>query len=282
MVNIGQKLLSGQRGIVVSEESAVNATGSLRATIVSSVGGLSPTEVRVATFLLGDGSNHEDFSLSELAHKSGVSEAAVVRTCKALGFQGFRGFRLAWVREAGRRQDFREADSVLFSDLFKTLHDTEVLLVEGLAPAAEAIARAERVFLYGSGASALIAEVSAKSFTVAGHFAIAFRDDSSGLQALRHLGPSSVVVIVSHRGENDALAEILGESKERGAVRIVLTSEPRSTLATMADIVLLTAGAVDSANSSPVGSHARVVQLAAVHALITEVSFRLKKGLPAT
>ncbi len=251
--------------------TAVSAPDNLRATIARSLNSLSPSGERVARFLLAEGAKRDDFSLREIARQSGVSEAAVVRMCKALGFRGFREFRLAWARERGLRAD-RERTPELFADVVAALRETEALIQEGLADAAAAIARADRVFLYGSGASALVAEVTAKSFMVAGHFAVAYRDDSGGQEALRHVGGSSVVLVISHRGENEALADVLRHGKERGAVCIVLTSEPKSSLAGMADILLATGGALNTPKSSAVGSHGRVVQLAAVHALITEIS----------
>ena len=249
---------------------------SLGAILERSLSDLSPSEALVARFLLTGGAAREDYSLRELASLSGASQAAVVRMCKALGFPGFREFRLAWVREAGMRRADSASTPELFADVFGALRETEQLILSGLAEATEAIASADRVFLYGIGGSALIAEVAAKSLMIAGCFAVAYSGDSGGLEALRHLEGPSVVMVISHRGENPILETVLTRSKEHGAVRIVLTSEPESTLASMADILLITGGAMEPSSRNVVSSQARVVQVAAVHALIASIVSRTK------
>ena len=63
---------------------------------------LFSAEKKVAKYILENRQEVVMLSVSELAHKSGASEATVVRMCKHLGYDGYFQMRLLMSREIGR------------------------------------------------------------------------------------------------------------------------------------------------------------------------------------
>ena len=54
---------------------------------------LSPSETRVADFILSEPNPISQMSVGELARRVGVSEPTVIRLCRRLGYKGFRDFK---------------------------------------------------------------------------------------------------------------------------------------------------------------------------------------------
>ncbi len=65
---------------------------------------LFPTEKKVATYIKNNPQEVIMLNVSELAKKSGASEATVVRMCKHLGYQGYYQMRLILSRDVGRKE----------------------------------------------------------------------------------------------------------------------------------------------------------------------------------
>ena len=127
---------------------------------------------------------------------------------------------------------------------------------------AESLRAQGKLLLFGNGGSA--ADAQHLSCELVGRFqneraaipAIALTVDTSILTAVANdysfkqvfarqieaLGrPGDVALGISHSGETGETIELLAEASSRGATTIALTSFPRSPLAELADIVLLTA-----------------------------------------
>jgi DNA-binding MurR/RpiR family transcriptional regulator len=124
----------------------------------------------------------------------------------------------------------------------QSMHDTAALLdLSEVERAAEAIARANRVDIYGQGGSALVGGEMQFCLHRIGVAAWAWTDVHNGLASSALLKGGDVALGVSHSGQARETVEMIAEASSRGATTIALTSFPRSPLAEVADIVLLTA-----------------------------------------
>ena len=124
----------------------------------------------------------------------------------------------------------------------RAMHDTASLLDLGeVQRAADAIAGASRVNIFGASGSALVGEEMQFSLHRIGVAAWAWTDVHNGLASAALLRAGDVALGVSHSGATRETIEMLAEAGSRGATTIALTSFPRSPLAELADIVLLTA-----------------------------------------
>lgn len=213
---------------------------------------------RVAEQVLADPAAASRATIVELAERSGTSPATVTRFCRALGFDGYADLRLGIAAETGRARSAgwtydigreiqptdpldRVLGQIMAADT-RAMNDTAALLdLAEVERAAEAIAGATRVDIFGASGSALVGEEMQFSLHRIGVAAWAWTDVHNGLASAALLRGGDVALGVSHSGATRETIEMLAEAGSRGATTIALTSFPRSPLAELADVVLLTA-----------------------------------------
>jgi DNA-binding MurR/RpiR family transcriptional regulator len=212
---------------------------------------------RVADEVLTDPAGAARATIVELAERSGTSPATVTRFCRALGFEGYAAMRLGiasetgWAaRQAGWSVDIgreiqpddsleRVLQQIVAADS-RALGDTSALLdLAAVARAADAIAAAARVDIYGISGSALVGAEMQLCLHRIGLAAWSWTDVHNGLASAALLRPGDVALGVSHSGQTRETIEMLAEAASSGATTIALTGFPRSPLAEVADIVLL-------------------------------------------
>jgi DNA-binding MurR/RpiR family transcriptional regulator len=213
---------------------------------------------RVAEQVLTNPAAASRATIVELAERSGTSPATVTRFCRALGFDGYADLRLGiaaesglarsagWTVDIGREiQPSDPLDRVLAQIMAadtRAMHDTASLLdLREVERAAAAIAQASRVDLYGASGSALVGAEMQFSLHRIGVAAWAWTDVHNGLASSALLKPGDVAIGISHSGQTRETIEMIAEAGSHGATTVALTSFPRSPLAELADIVLLTA-----------------------------------------
>jgi DNA-binding MurR/RpiR family transcriptional regulator len=213
---------------------------------------------RVADQVLTDPDRAARATIVELAERSGTSPATVTRFCRALGFEGYAELRLGIAAETGRARAAgwavdigreiepgdpleRVLEQIMAADTL-AMHDTAALLDLGeVERAADAIAGASRVNIFGASGSALVGEEMQFSLHRIGVAAWAWTDVHNGLASAALLRAGDVALGISHSGQTRETIEMLAEAGSHGATTVALTSFPRSPLAELADIVLLTA-----------------------------------------
>jgi DNA-binding MurR/RpiR family transcriptional regulator len=213
---------------------------------------------RVAEQVLTDPAGAARATIVELAERSGTSPATVTRFCRALGFEGYADLRLGIAAETGRARAAgwtvdigreiepgdpleKVLEQIMAADT-RAMHDTAALLdLSEVERAADAIAGATRVNIFGASGSALVGEEMQFSLHRIGVAAWAWTDVHNGLASAALLRAGDVALGVSHSGQTRETIEMLAEAGSHGATTVALTSFPRSPLAELADIVLLTA-----------------------------------------
>ncbi|GAB3809892.1 MurR/RpiR family transcriptional regulator [Micromonospora zhanjiangensis] len=249
---------AGIDAIPVDRRAPLPPTDSVLARIRSQLTEFTGALQRVADQVLADPAGAARATIVELAERSGTSPATVTRFCRALGFEGYAGLRLGIAAETGRARSAgwsvdigreiqpgdpldRVLDQIMAADT-RAMHDTAALLdLDEVARAAEAIAGADRVNIFGASGSALVGEEMQFSLHRIGVAAWAWSDVHEGLAGAALLRPGDVALGVSHSGQTRETIELLAEAGSHGATTVALTSFPRSELAELADIVLLTA-----------------------------------------
>jgi DNA-binding MurR/RpiR family transcriptional regulator len=213
---------------------------------------------RVAEQVLTDPTGAARATIVELAERSGTSPATVTRFCRALGFEGYAELRLGIAAETGRARAAGWAvdigreiepgdplekvlEQIMAADT-RAMHDTAALLdLREVERAADAIAGASRVNIFGASGSALVGEEMQFSLHRIGVAAWAWTDVHNGLASAALLRGGDVALGISHSGQTRETIEMLAEAGSHGATTIALTSFPRSPLAELAEVVLLTA-----------------------------------------
>ena len=236
----------------------LSATDSVLARIRSRLPEFTGALQRVAEQVLTAPDAAARATIVELAERSGTSPATVTRFCRAMGFEGYAGLRLGIAAETGRSRSAgwtvdigreiqpgdpldRVLDQIMAADT-RAMHDTAALLdLAEVERAADAIAGADRVNIFGASGSALVGEEMQFSLHRIGVPAWAWNDVHEGLASAALLRPGDVALGISHSGQTRETIETLAEAASHGATTVALTSFPRSALAELADIVLLTA-----------------------------------------
>lgn len=214
---------------------------------------------RVADLVLADPASVARATIVELAERSNTSPATITRFCRAVGFEGYSELRLGiaaetglaaraagWTVDIGREilptdPLDRVLEQIIASNT-RALQDTSARLdLHAVDRAATAIADATRVDIYGIGGSALVGAELQLCLHRIGIPSWAWTEVHNGLASSALLGAGNVALGISNSGQTRETIEMLAEASSHGATTVALTSYPRSPLAEVADIVLLTA-----------------------------------------
>ena len=247
---------------------------------------LSPAEDRVADRVLADPRAAAALTISELADEAHTSETTVLRFCKRLGMPGYPQLRLALAAESAQprlrtvaESDINEHDSiddiiskVAYADANAVEETAQQLDRAALDAAADAIARASRVDLYGSGASGVVGIDAQQKLHRIGVLAFAWNDPHIALTSATLLRPGDVAVGISHSGTTKETIEALAAARNRGATTVAVTNFPLSRLAATADLLLTTAARETSLRSGATAS--RIAALTVIDCLYIAVAHR--------
>lgn len=249
---------------------------------------LHPAFRRIAERILGHPGAVVRSTISQVAESAQVSNGTVVKFCQTLGYEGFSQFRMALAQAIAVRyphgsSQIQKADAVedvkqkTLQMHINALRDTACMLnVKELDRAIRAICAADKVYLFGLGASGLVAKEGEEKLAQIGLRALAVTDTHMQLTRAALLDPSQVVVGISARGYTYEVCHAMTIARQAGAATIGMTATVDSPLARAADIVLLTSFAENTVDSSLLS--ARIVQLCAVEVLAVGVALRSQRG----
>ncbi len=225
-------------------------------------------------------------TISELADSAHTSETTVLRFCKRLGMPGYPQLRLALAAESAQprlrtvaESDINEHDTiddiiskVAYADASAVEETAQQLDRAALDQAADAIARATRVDIYGIGASGVVGIDAQQKLHRIGVLAFAWNDPHIALTSATLLKPGDVAIGISHSGTTKETIEALSTARSRGATTIAITNFPLSRLVSTADLVLTTAARETSLRSGATAS--RIAALTVVDCLYIAVAHR--------
>lgn len=251
--------------------------------IKESYSGLTPSERKVASYVMHNPDNSVGLSIGELAGLSGASKAAIIRFCKTLGFEGYREFAIKMATDMALSRensadkqytDIQVGDNLetivrnISHNNKKAIEDTvKVLDKNEVKRAIEALRSAGRIDFYGTGASGLVALDAQQKFMRINRFANAYADTHLQATSATILAPGDAAVFISYSGETRDVVELIDIAKAAGAVTIAITRYGSSTLSEKADINLHISSPETSIRSA--ASSSRIAQLNIIDILFT-------------
>jgi RpiR family carbohydrate utilization transcriptional regulator len=263
--------------------------GAVLARIRGLESSLTKSEGAVAQLVLSHTDEVVGMSVEALAERAGVSTATVMRLCQALGFSGFREFKIALAYEQGGARtpalevEMRDGDTP--AELLRKVVQSEVQALEEtldlieaseLEAAVSALAAAGRIDIYGMGSSTPVVVDAYYRFLRIGLNVSTPPDSHMQSVAAAVLKPGDVALIVSHTGRTQEVLTAARKAKEAGATVIALTSFFRSPLLQLADIDLVTA--VRETTSRVEAMASRTAHLAVVDSLYVALTMLRKEG----
>ncbi|WP_093213457.1 MurR/RpiR family transcriptional regulator [Sediminibacillus albus] len=211
---------------------------------------LPPSERKIANFILEQPHEAIHCTAAELGELSSTSSAAVIRLCKSLGLKGFQELKLRITGDLQKSPDiqYRDiqpgetpesiVDKVTNNSLQAIKETTEFVNYETLEKAVTALKNAEKIHLFGVGASGIIAQDAQQKFHRMNKATSAFTDIHNAAMYIANVNKHDVVFGISFSGETSETAKIMELARQKGAVTISLTRYGSSPVAEKSDINL--------------------------------------------
>jgi len=215
---------------------------------------LTPSEKRLAKYILQDPSVILPMTVSELSSVTGVSEATVVRFVRGVGFNTFQDFKLSLAIENVTTEKNDDQDITLFSkdsaeDILRkvkigctrTIESTaSIVNPQNLVNAADFIRSAKRIEIFGVGSSAAVGKIFQYKLTRVGYPSFSIEDPHMQSISAATMTTGDLVVGISLSGSTKDTVDAVCVAKEHGANVICITDHIKSPITKYADVVLET------------------------------------------
>ncbi|MBD7956259.1 MurR/RpiR family transcriptional regulator [Microbacterium sp. Sa4CUA7] len=248
---------------------------------------LSKAERRIAEVVLERPSIVVESSITRLADLADTSPSSVARFCRAVGFDGYKDFRMAIAAADSREQAARElfrvddaeidaSDSAL--DVVTKVAYQEARAIEetarsvdldALDAVVDAIRGATRLDVFGAGSSGLTAQDLQLKLHRVGVPTFCWSDAHLALTSFALTGPGGVAIAVTHTGQTLEANQVLAVARERGATTVAITNYPDSPIADVADHLLVTSARESRYRTGAMSS--RLAQMAIVDFVVVRL-----------
>ncbi|MFC4620302.1 MurR/RpiR family transcriptional regulator [Camelliibacillus cellulosilyticus] len=239
---------------------------------------LTKSEKKVADYIKDIGKDFIYQSIQEVTQAAQVGDATVVRFCRKLGFDGFQDLKLHIAMEdfSNEPQTFETYIDTIQNN-FKEAIDKTISLIDekSLNQAVDVINKADRIFIFGVGASGIAALEAQASFLRVGRNARTVHDSHFQAMEAATLNENDVIIALSLSGRTKDIFDALSIAKDNHATVIAITSYKLSPIAQLSDIVLSTSmkeSLIDGGSLS-----AKISQLLVIDILTTGYALKNKE-----
>jgi DNA-binding MurR/RpiR family transcriptional regulator len=248
---------------------------------------------KVGELILEDPAAVTHCSAAELGRRTGTSQATVTRFCRAIGLDSYQHLLIELAQERGRGEvsdwgsaeigpDISPDDSlervvqvVGSADLRAIQQTIERIDLDALERAAQALARARRIDVYGVGGSGAVAQETETRLFRIGCQVRGWTEVHGAATSAALLTPADVAIGISHSGATRETLEPFEMAKERGATTIAITTDPRSPLAKAADLRLISATSETSFRTGSIGGRHSVLMIVdCLYVRVGQVSYQ--------
>ncbi|PTS79548.1 XRE family transcriptional regulator, partial [Aeromonas sp. HMWF036] len=215
---------------------------------------LSPSELKIADYILSCPEQVTHFSSQELAQQAEVSQSSIVKFTQKIGFKGFTAFKLAVSEDLGRKHAIKTdnvgdlyngigrdddletmAKKLAQEKINSIIETTQALDSALLKQVLDTIDGAGRVQLVGIGGSALTAKDLWYKLLKIGVTTLFAQDSHVQISIAQTLGPGDVQLVISYSGASRDVLAAAELAKRNGATLIAVTSFRQTQLRQMAD-----------------------------------------------
>lgn len=245
---------------------------------------LKSAERKAADYMIRRPGHIASETIGEAAVQAGCSEATLVRLAKKLGYKGYYQLKQAcsdvylekelkgtFVYDNISRQDTPGMVAhKVFQAAIQALNDSmQSIGGEHYERGLEAVRRAGRILLLGSGDAYIVAYSAYLKFSRIGLYAVCPPDYDVQLLEASRLTENDVVICISHSGNTRTLYEAAQTGKEQGAFVLTITNYPLSPLAKLSDAAILTAAFIKNPQNETMAK--RIPQLCVIEAMYISI-----------
>jgi len=213
---------------------------------------LPQSEKKVADFVRENIAVVLRMSLRELKTIVGVSEPTIFRFCKALGYTGFKDFKISTAQQVSSYRSYFNFEDNAESPLqgkvkrvlmgqIKIIDDTMRFMdYAQLEEIARRILTAKRILFYGSGTSSEICHDACRKLTRLGMLVWSYSDFHDAITQIAVLSSQDMVVGITHSGITQETGDVLKVAHLGGVFTVLITAFPNTQMRRFADRVLRT------------------------------------------
>ena len=227
---------------------------SLLFTIREQLPDLPKAERKAADYVLSEPEKAVYYNIAELARQSGVSQAAIVRFCRRIGTEGYSDFKIRLSHDVFRsspkrylpNQDLEPGKdpAAVVKDVIDSIQRSMAWLeslsdIHLLSQAAELINSARMNYIFGTGASSLVAQDMYQKLIRIGIPCSAPTDTDLQITAACNLNKEDTALVISYSGETPSMLTVGEWARKKEANLITLTRETDNSLQASAGLALL-------------------------------------------
>lgn len=242
---------------------------------------LTDAEIKISKYILENSTEVYNYSIKEMASLAETSTSSIVRFCQKLGYEKFQDFKISLAME---HSNYENKENIIYEDVsledgideiinkisminIKSIENIKSLIdKKELEKAIKALDKAVFIYLFGVGASGLVAMDFQYKLIRIDKKAIMFLDSHSQLASSVNIGKNDVAVAISHSGKTLEVFKSIEKAKSRGATTISITKYGDNPISKVSDIKLFVG---DMERTLRVGAIAsRIAQLTVVDILL--------------
>lgn len=209
------------------------------------------TEKRIAAFILANNERVIHMSSQELAQHVNTSAAAIVRFSKTVGYSGFTELKVE-LAKASVLEESDDFDALISEDDSiakmiekaqyannRTLEQTYKLIDSNrIGEVVEVLKQARKIFIFGIGASGLVAQDLYQKFIRINVEVVYLDDFHLAISALTFATSDDAIVLFSYSGQTKEMRTALDKAMSNGVTSIAITQTDKNDLAKNADYKL--------------------------------------------
>ncbi len=211
----------------------------------------SPAERQIGAYVLEHPRQVLRLPTDQLAREIGVSQGTLSNFSQALGYSGFKAFRLDLAAEVNTSFHLNQstiargdtlqaiANKAISANVDALLTTLRSLEMSDMEKTIEVVQQARRIDLYANGISSSVALDAFNRFLTMGLSVSWLPDIANQLASASLLTAQDVALAFSYAGETRATVKALSLAHQQGATTIAITGSPHSSLARYADIKLV-------------------------------------------
>lgn len=212
---------------------------------------LSKVEIKIADYILRDPLRVTELSVQAMAQEIEVAESSIVRFCKTVGCSGLKELKLQLAsmensfaiptifEELSPEDDVQSITTKVFTRNIDTLQRAlQGLDFERLTAAVDLLSAAKRIYIYGFGASASLADDFYVRLMRIGMNAAAITDSHLCQIAAGLMQEGDVLLAISHTGRTADILRAMQVARESGAKTIGVTGYAQMPICKVSDICL--------------------------------------------
>ncbi|MDU2265345.1 MAG: MurR/RpiR family transcriptional regulator [Clostridium celatum] len=208
------------------------------------------TEKKLAEYIIKNKDEVVGLSAQELSSKADISPAAVIRFSKTLGYKGFTALKVDLAKDRDERDDetsviINEDDSlkdiirkVKVSNISSIDETIGLMNVDTMKNIIEAMINAKRIYLFGIGASGLVALDLQQKLLRINKSTLYQIDPHTQIASAVHIEKEDVAIGISYSGETKEVNVPLKIAKEKGAKTIAITRYNKNSLSKISDYAI--------------------------------------------